>query len=65
MDGWSDILNNLMIHQSNPILPALYCVALIFLGSFFMLNLMLAVIMESYMESEMKGAERYHIELLE
>jgi hypothetical protein len=51
-DGWSTILENLQRQNSLPILPAVYCIGLIFLGSFFMLNLMLAVIMEAYMVGE-------------
>jgi hypothetical protein len=33
-------------------------VTIVVLGAFFLLNLMLAVVMESYIESEMKGDER-------
>jgi hypothetical protein len=35
-----------------PILPTVFCITLVFLGSFFMLNLMLAVIMDAYMQGE-------------
>jgi hypothetical protein len=36
------------------LLPALYCLVLIFLGAFFLLNLMLAVVMESYIKGEIE-----------
>ena len=47
MDSWTTIMYNLAAHDSFWI-PSLFCTALVFLGSFFMLNLMLAVIMDSY-----------------
>jgi len=39
-------------------LPTLFCVGLILLGSFFLLNLLLAVVMESFLESEIVENER-------
>jgi len=36
------------------LLPFLYCVLLVFLGNYFMLNLMLAVVLESYLKSEIE-----------
>ena len=32
-------------------IPSIFCTAIVFIGSFFMLNLMLAVIMDSYEQS--------------
>ena len=51
MDGWSQIFYNLS-NGLFPLVPILFCVILIFLGSFFLINLMLAVIMENYIISE-------------
>ena len=52
LDGWSQILYNLETSQSIPIIPGLYCFTVVVFVSFFLLNLMLAVVMESYIESE-------------
>ena len=41
---------NLALHDSF-FLPAIFCTAIVFIGSFFMVNLMLAVIMDSYEQS--------------
>ena len=54
LDSWSTALYNLQKQGSNEFVPAIYCIMLIFIGTFFLLNLMLAVIMEQYMESEQK-----------
>jgi len=51
LDSWTTILYNLC-GTSITIIPAVFCITLIFLGSFFLLNLMLAVIMESYIQGE-------------
>ena len=58
LDSWTVILYNLMNQASLTQIPALFCVSLVFLGAFFLLNLMLAVVMESYMESELRETER-------
>jgi hypothetical protein len=55
-DSWSVVLYNLQRWYSIPVVPAFYCLILIFMGTFFLLNLMLAVVMESYMESEILTA---------
>lgn len=57
LDSWSNILYNLMDTFDNGFLPALFCLTIIFLGSFFLLNLMLAVIMESYISGGTKYNE--------
>ena len=36
-----------------PLLPQIFCIGLVLLGNYFMLNLMLAVVFESYCKSEM------------
>ena len=48
-----------------PALPSLFCNTLIFIGSYFLLNLMLAVIMESYISSEEEEFIRIEQELEE
>ena len=58
-DSWSVILYNLQRWYSIPAIPAVYCLTLIFMGTFFLLNLMLAVVMESYMESEILTAKEF------
>jgi hypothetical protein len=52
-----------MRSYSVPSVAVGYCILVIFLGSFFFLNLMLAVVMESYMESEIVEGERIAEEL--
>ena len=37
-----------------PLIPYGFCVVLVFLGNYFMINLMLAVVFESYLKSEME-----------
>ena len=54
LDSWTVILYNLMNQASLPHIPAFFCILLVVLGAFFLLNLMLAVVMESYMESEFR-----------
>jgi hypothetical protein len=63
LDSWTVILYNLMNQASLTQIPTLFCVSLVFLGAFFLLNLMLAVVMESYMESESRETERQEAEL--
>lgn len=47
MDNWSAIVYN-NAFASSFFLPSIFGVLIVFLGSFFLLNLMLAVIMDSY-----------------
>jgi hypothetical protein len=54
-----------MRSDAMPGLPVIYCVVLIFMGSFFLLNLVLAVVMESYMESEISEGLKIADELEE
>lgn len=54
LDNWSLIMYNLANGCFIPLLPFLYCVLLVFLGNYFMLNLMLAVVLESYLKSEIE-----------
>lgn len=46
MDNWSSLMYNLM--SVNPISASIYSCSLILLGPFFMLNLILAVIMQAF-----------------
>jgi hypothetical protein len=48
-DSWTSNLINFQHYSSLTIIPNLLCISCIMLGSFFLLNLMLAVIMEAYM----------------
>lgn len=64
LDSWSVILYNLQDWNAVNAVPALFCISLILLGSFFLLNLLLAVVMESYMTSEMKEDVRIAEELV-
>jgi hypothetical protein len=54
LDNWSLILYNQANGSFMPILPYIFCVSLVLLGNYFMLNLMLAVVFESYCKSEME-----------
>jgi hypothetical protein len=54
MDGWTGIMYNLMDSADYKIVPVLYCSSIVFLCSFFMLNLLLVVIMEQYAIQETK-----------
>lgn len=47
MDGWTAILYNMM-DSTNVVISIVYFCSLILLGSFFLLNLILAVVQESY-----------------
>ena len=47
LDNWSQMMYN-MAYNDSFWLSSLFCSAIVFIGSFFMLNLMLAVIMDSY-----------------
>jgi len=40
-----------------PAIPAIFCLTLVLLGNYFMLNLMLAVVFESYIQSEERADE--------
>ena len=48
-----------------PLIPYLYCVILVFLGNYFMLNLMLAVVLESYLKSEIETDKEIKEQLLQ
>ena len=50
-DNWTIIIYNLMNNEGY-VLPAVFGVSLIFLGTWFLLNLMLAVIMGEYILGE-------------
>ena len=63
LDSWSVILYLLMGNHVLPQIPACFCIVLVFLGSFFLLNLMLAVVMEAYMDSERREGQRIDNEL--
>ena len=63
MDGWTVIAYNLSDSHSAPIVPTLFCVTLVFMGAFFLLNLFLAVVMESYLNGEEKIKEEESIAL--
>ena len=47
-DGWTGIMYNLFDGSDNQIIPLIYCVSVVFICSFGMLNLLLSVIMQSY-----------------
>jgi hypothetical protein len=53
-DSWSVILYNLYTFSGIKIIPIIFCIGLLLIGKYFMLNLLLAVVMESYMESEQR-----------
>jgi hypothetical protein len=48
LDGWTGIMYNLMYASDLKILPVVYCTSIVFVCSFFLVNLLLAVMMESY-----------------
>jgi hypothetical protein len=61
LDNWSNIMYNLASQQICPIFAELFCIVLVFMGSFFLLNLMLAVVMESYIQSEVDETKKMQI----
>jgi hypothetical protein len=49
LDNWSSILYNLQKVMPHPFMPFIFCSSLIFIGgSFFLINLMLAVMIDSF-----------------
>jgi hypothetical protein len=52
LDRWSGQLFNLQNTARFYMIPTIFCCSLVYMGSFYLLNLMLAVVMESYIESE-------------
>jgi len=52
LDSWSPIMYNLANWTAHPIFPTLFCITLVFFISFYLLQLMLAVVMESYLDYE-------------
>jgi hypothetical protein len=54
LDNWQTIMYNLQKTVTAPFLPAVFCLILIFMGAFFLLNLMLAVVMDSYLTNEIE-----------
>lgn len=62
-DSWSLILYNLYIFSGSKLVPIMFCIGLLLIGKYFMLNLLLAVVMESYMESEQREAKKLKEEL--
>ena len=50
LDNWSQPMYNIAWHDAF-YLPSLFCALIVFVGSFFMVNLMLAVIMDAYDQS--------------
>jgi hypothetical protein len=48
MDSWTVIMYNLMDAADIKLVPIIYCTSIVFICSFFMINLLLAVVMESY-----------------
>lgn len=57
-DTWYQVMCNMM-DVENPILGGIYCVLMILIGQFFLLNLILAVIIYSFIKSQKEnlGAE--------
>lgn len=68
MEGWTNVMYNYM-DASGPI-AAVYFPVLVILGSFFLLNLFLAVIMETFSEmnerqlEKDKAKEKFKLELM-
>ena len=52
LDNWTLLQYNLANGYFMPLIPYLYCVAMVLLGNYFMLNLMLAVVFESFLKSD-------------
>ena len=62
-DSWSVILYNLYDFTGSRAIPILFCIGLLLIGKYFMLNLLLAVVMESYMKSEEIEVQKHKNEL--
>ena len=71
-DSWTTVMYNLMNSADWPFIPILYCVTIVFFGTFLMMNLLLAVIIQSYQESSSSYAatvdeqlQKEHLDLQE
>lgn len=52
LEGWSQMMYNFMDTSSNNFMPVFYFCFLVLFGSFFVMNLILAVISESFNEED-------------
>jgi len=58
MENWQTILFDLMRGPENPkILVSIYLIAWIFIGNFILLNLFLAILLDSFIEEEEEEEE--------
>lgn len=55
LEGWSDLMY-MMMDSGSPILAGFFFILLVFLGAFFLLNVILVVIISNY--SETKTAQK-------
>lgn len=55
LEGWSDIMYNLM-DASVPYIAVIFCSLVVVIGSFFLLNVVLAVIMEAFEDVDANAA---------
>jgi len=59
LDGWTTNLYNLWNASTYPVIPIVFLISAVFILSFFMLNLLLAVILESYTRCDAQFTELY------
>ena len=57
LEGWVDVMYNLMDGWGAPALVIIYFILLVILGSFFMLNLALAVVFDEYAKADAQKKE--------
>ena len=58
LEGWSDLMYNLS-DSSASWMAIFFCIIIVFIGSFFMLNVVLAVIMDAFNEVEENKIDPY------
>ena len=56
MDNWGSFMFNIM-DADIPVLAVLYCCFMVIIGSFFLMNLILAVIIQSFIDIQEKELE--------
>jgi len=52
MENWQTILYDTMRSSTGPVVSAIYLVSWIFIGNFILLNLFLAILLDSFLEEE-------------
>ena len=57
MENWQTILYSGMRSQAGPVISAMYFISWIFIGNFILLNLFLAILLDSFLVEEQEEAK--------